>query len=97
MHWCPGNVHTKRRPASAGTLGERGYGGPSTQVLTLQKTEAIKLPPNQKRERTTGKKRLKGHGPGHTQSGLQARSKDQEILEEGGGAGPSLLPRRDHE
>ena len=29
--------------------------------------------------------------------GLQARSKDQEILEEGGGAGPSLLPRRDHE
>jgi len=29
-------------------------------------------------------------------SGLQARSKDQEILEEGGGAGPSLLPRRDH-
>ena len=30
-------------------------------------------------------------------SGLQARSKDQEILEEGGGAGPSLLPRRDHE
>ena len=24
-------------------------------------------------------------------------SKDQEILEEGGGAGPSLLPRRDHE
>ena len=30
-------------------------------------------------------------------SGYQARSKDQEILEEGGGAGPSLLPRRDHE
>ncbi len=30
-------------------------------------------------------------------AGLQARSKDQEILEEGGGAGPSLLPRRDHE
>ena len=30
-------------------------------------------------------------------SGLQARSRDQEILEEGGGAGPSLLPRRDHE
>ncbi len=29
--------------------------------------------------------------------GLQARSKDQEILEEGGGAGPSTLPRRDHE
>ena len=25
--------------------------------------------------------------------GFQARSKDQEILEEGGGAGPSLLPR----
>ena len=31
------------------------------------------------------------------EQGLQARSKDQEILEEGGGAGPSLLPRRDHE
>ena len=30
-------------------------------------------------------------------AGFQARSKDQEILEEGGGAGPSLLPRRDHE
>ena len=27
----------------------------------------IKLPLNQKRERTTGKKRLKGHGPGLTQ------------------------------
>ena len=49
------------------------------------------------------------HGRGHLQQGykyqpplvqlqgLQARSKDQEILEEGGGAGPSLLPRRDHE
>ena len=33
----------------------------------LQINRAIKLPPNQKRERTTGKKRLKGHGPGHTQ------------------------------
>ena len=32
-----------------------------------------------------------------TSTGFQARSKDQEILEEGGGAGPSLLPRRDHE
>ena len=30
-------------------------------------------------------------------SGFQARSKAQEILEEGGGAGPSPLPRRDHE
>ena len=30
-------------------------------------------------------------------TGFQATSKDQEILEEGGGAGPSLLPRRDHE
>ena len=30
-------------------------------------------------------------------TGFQARSKDQEILEEGGAAGPSLLPRRDHE
>ena len=28
---------------------------------------------------------------------LQARSKDQEILEGGGGAGPSNLPRRDNE
>ena len=67
MHWCPGDVHTKRRPASAGTLGERGRGGPSAQVLTLQIIRAIKLPPDQKRERTTGKERLKGHGPGHTQ------------------------------
>ena len=32
-----------------------------------------------------------------TAAGFQARSKDREILEEGGGAGPSLLPRRDHE
>ena len=30
-------------------------------------------------------------------SEFQARSKDQEILEEGGAAGPSLLPRKDHE
>ena len=30
-------------------------------------------------------------------SGFQTRSKDQEILEEGSGAGPSTLPRRDHE
>ena len=29
--------------------------------------------------------------------GLQARSKDLEILEEKGGAGPSTMPRRDHE
>ena len=29
--------------------------------------------------------------------GFQARSKDQEILEEGGGAGPLHLPGRDHE
>ena len=33
---------------------------------TLQIIRAIKLPTNQKRETTTGKKRLKGHGPGHT-------------------------------
>ena len=30
-------------------------------------------------------------------AGFQARSKDLEILEEGGGAGPSTMPRRDHE
>ena len=30
-------------------------------------------------------------------TGFQARSKDLEILEEGGGAGPSTMPRRDHE
>ena len=30
-------------------------------------------------------------------AGFQARSKDQEVLEEGDGAGPSTLPRRDHE
>ena len=39
----------------------------SAQVLTLQIIRAIKLPPNQKRERTTGKKKFKGHGPGRTQ------------------------------
>ena len=32
-----------------------------------------------------------------SRNGFQAKSKDQEILEEGGGAGPSHLPRRDHE
>ena len=32
----------------------------------------------------------------HT-TGFQARSKDLEILEEGGGAGLSTMPRRDHE
>ena len=32
-----------------------------------------------------------------TLKAFQARSKEQEILEEGGGAGPSTLPRRDHE
>ena len=31
------------------------------------------------------------------QTGFQARSKDQEILEEGGGAGPSTWPGGDHE
>ena len=35
--------------------------------------------------------------PPHLVSGFQARSKDREILEEGGGAGPSHLPRRDYE
>ena len=30
-------------------------------------------------------------------TGFRARSKDLEILEEGGGAGPSTMPRRDHE
>ena len=34
---------------------------------------------------------------GSVYRGFQVRSKDLEILEEGGGAGPSLLPRRDHE
>ena len=39
------------------------------------------------------------HKSGHTsaESGFQARSKDLEILEEGGGAGPSTMPRRDRE
>ena len=36
-------------------------------------------------------------GPRLVLRGFQARSKDQEILEERGGAGPSHLPRRDHE
>ena len=39
---------------------------PSAQVLTLQIIGALKLPPNQK-AKETGKKRLKGHGPEHTQ------------------------------
>ena len=50
-----------------------------------------------------------GHFGGHSEKrykklvtrmqsrGFQARTKDQEILEEGGGAGPLNLPRRDHE
>ena len=38
-----------------------------TSFNTLDNYGAIKFPPNQKRERTTVKKRLKGHGPGHTQ------------------------------
>ena len=42
---------TKQRPASAGTLGERGCGGPSTQVLTLRIIRAIKLPPNQQKKK----------------------------------------------
>ena len=41
------------------------------QVLMLQIIRAIKLPPNEKKKKKkkkkmTGKKRLKGHGPGHT-------------------------------
>ena len=40
---------------------------------------------------------IKGEGEYERETGFQARSKDQEILEGGGGAGPSLLPRRDHE
>ena len=69
MHWCPGNAHTKRRPASAGTLRKRGRGGPTAQVLTLFVTiddRGHKTPTQSKRERTTGKKRLNGHGPGFT-------------------------------
>ena len=37
------------------------------------------------------------HGGRGSRSGFQARSKDHEILEEGGGAEPSSLPRRNHE
>ena len=55
-----------KQPASAGTLGEKGCCWPSAQVLTLRIIGAIKLPPNQKRQRT-GKKRLKGHIPKHIQ------------------------------
>ena len=36
-------------------------------------------------------------GEPRTARGFQERSKDQEILEQGGGAGPSTLPRRGHE
>ena len=45
--------------------------------------------------RRTGSINLYVHG--NQKAGLQARSKDLEILEEGGGAGPSTMPRRDHE
>ena len=73
-------AHTKRRPASAGTLGDRGRGEPSAQVLTLQIIRVVKLPPNQKRERTTGKKWFKGHIPGHTQcTWLHMRAKPYTI------------------
>ena len=51
----PGNAHTKGRPASAGTLGERGCGGPSMQILTLQIIRAIKLQPNQKKRKDNRK------------------------------------------
>ena len=37
--------------------GERGRCEPSAQVLTLQILRAIKLPPNQERERTTGEEK----------------------------------------
>ena len=56
--------------------------GEETQTRTLSVTVA----PTHKSERLN-----------QAESGFQARSKDQEILEEGGGAGPSHLPRRDHE
>ena len=59
----PSAYHPNALPLSQ--TGSRGD-GPSAQGLTLQIIRAIKLPPSQKRERTTGKKRLKGHGPGHT-------------------------------
>ena len=42
------------------------------------------------RDRSPGRPHLAG-------AGFQARSKALEILEEGGGAGPSTMPRRDHE
>ena len=41
--------------------------------------------------------RFKRADRGRMAAGFQVRSKDQEILDEGGGAGPSLSPRRDHE
>ena len=73
----PGNigaqatVHPKPRPASAGTLGERGRRGLSAQVLTLQIIRDIKLPPNQKKRKDDRgkkkKKKVKGSWPGaHT-------------------------------
>ena len=35
MHWCPGSAHTNRRPASAGTLGERGRSGGGEVMLNV--------------------------------------------------------------
>ena len=40
---------------------------------------------------------INGSGPAYLAAGFQVRSKDLEILEEEGGAGPSTMPRRDHE
>ena len=42
-------------------LGTGGRGRPRAQVLTLQIIRAMKLPPNHKRERTTGKERVDTH------------------------------------
>ena len=47
------------RPATAGTLGERGRGGPSAQVSTLSIIGAIKLSPSQKRIKDR-KEKVKG-------------------------------------
>ena len=67
MHWSPGKAHTKRRPASAGTLGERGRGGPSAQGLTLQIIRTIKLlpnpPPTPPKKNDVRKEKVKGSWP----------------------------------
>ena len=88
---------------------EQFFVGAQTVISLLQTTQITQgvshtpsiafrhLPPNSARFSYATEGALFISAQLSSDQGLQARSKDQEILEEGGGAGPSLLPRRDHE